>query len=219
MGYGIRKTRSRKIRALPSAPNTLSKSIDARSQSRLADSVHFRAPEKWRGKINSKRVRGWFKQFLNGQALLSSIDPGPGMLELSVRISRGALNKASERLKMPGVVLLRRLIAAQIEPAEVTRTRGAVPCLPGLSGAPRIQSPRVLPVVRSNLLAAGASSSLATKKLIRGAARAQGDRRRLRIVSTVESYRSLGEIGQAMRTGQGITDEELIRWRAAHGHE
>ena len=34
--------------------------------------------------------------------------------------------------------------------------------------------------------------------------------------SLVGGYRSLGEIGQAMCTGEGVTDEELIRWRAAH---
>ena len=215
MGYGIRKTRSRKARALPSAPNTPSKTVYPLYKLRLADSVHFRAPEKWRGKINSKRVRSWFKQFLLGQAALSSSDPGPGALELSVRIPRGALNKAAEGLKMPGAVLLRRLIAAQIEPAE--RTRVPAPILPGSTTTlPAIPPPRIVPLMKSVLqLAAGALSSLATKDLIQGAV-ARENRRPLRIVSAVGGYRSLGEIGQAMRTGDGITDEELIRWRAAH---
>ena len=216
MGYGIRKTRSRKTRALPSAPNTPTKTGYPLHQLRLADSVHFRAPEKWRGKINSKRVRGWFEQFLLGQAALSSSDPGPGALELSVRIPRGALNKVAEGLKIPSAALLRRLIAAQIEPEK--RTRVPAPILRGsTSTLPAIPPPRVVPLVKSVLqLAGGALSSRVTNDLIQGAA-AQGDR--IRIVSTVGGYRSLNEISRALRTGGEITDEEFIRWRAAHGNK
>ena len=218
VGYGIRKARSRKTRALPSVPNVPSKTVYPLYQLRLADSVHFRAPEKWRGKINSKRVRSWFKQFLLGQVALSSNDPGPGALELSVRIPRGALNKAAEGLKMPGAVLLRRLIAAQIEPVERARApepmlRGSTPILPA------IPPPGSVPLMKSVVqLAAGAMSSLATKALFQGAT-ARENRTPLQIVSTVSGYRSLGEIGRALRTGEGITDEELIRWRAANGEK
>ncbi len=53
--------------------------------------------------------------------MLAPRDPGPGPLELSVRISRRELNQAAQRRGMSGTVLLRRLIAAQLEPPEVPK--------------------------------------------------------------------------------------------------
>lgn len=127
-----------------------------------------------------------------------------------MRIPRRALNKVAERLKIPAAVLLRRLIAAQIEPSE--RTRAAPHILPLLTTAVPVKTARIVPLVKSALqLAAAAASSSITREL-----KAQEGRKRLRIVSTVGRHRSLGEIGEAMRRSEGITDEELIRWRAVY---
>ena len=79
------------------------------------DSIHFRGPESWRGRIKSDLVRQWFGEFLAGRAFLAATDPGSGPSELSVRISRPELNRAAGQAKISGVALLRRLIAARIE--------------------------------------------------------------------------------------------------------
>jgi hypothetical protein len=114
MGYGIRRRRAQKTRALPSAKTSRSKSVFPPPESNLTDAIHFRVPEIWRGKIKSKRVRKWFTEFLEGRHALALTDPGAGELEVSVRISRRELNAAARRFGISGAVLLRRLIAAQL---------------------------------------------------------------------------------------------------------
>jgi hypothetical protein len=174
-----------------------------RSQSASLDSIHFRVPENWRGKAKSKRVRKWFQRFLDGKISLAPIDPGPGPLELSVRLPRGELKRAAQQFKMPGVSLLRRIIAVQIgctHPSSVSLRK------PGIADQPSAYTQSKSVVPRRSVWPQ--ASSPASQESIA--------RKPLNIVTQVDGYRSLETIGQAIKRGEGITAEELIRWRAVY---
>jgi len=81
------------------------------------DSIHLRCPLSWRGRVRSRQVRKWFRKLEEGQGLLSSSDPGPGPLELSIRLPRGALKRIAVLRRTSGTALLRRLIAAHVQPS------------------------------------------------------------------------------------------------------
>ncbi len=208
MGYGIQRTRAQKSRALPSAKKSRSKSVFPLPESNLPDTIHFRVPENWRGKIKSKRVRKWFTEFSEGRHALALTDPGAGGLEVSVRISRRELNAVARRYGISGAVLLRRLIAGQL-------------------GAAISDSRVKQPVARIPADPLSAADPLTTwlKKLI-VPARVPAEQRpigfpdvprpqkRLNMTTQVQGVRSLEEIDRAKRRSDGITFEELLRWRA-----
>ena len=171
----------------------------------LKDSIHYRGPLSWRGKVRSRPVRKWFKELEEGQGTLAPNDPDPGPLELSVRLPRGALNRAAKLYGASGTTLLRRLIAAHVEPRESPPPRATAVVPSGVVS--RLQSEGTRPVRAQ--LPLSASGPVLARSEASGA-------KPLSIVGTVERFRSLEEIGQAMRQGIGITSEELIRWQAVH---
>jgi hypothetical protein len=208
VGYGIRKTRAKKRPALPSSKTFQSKSIFSSSEPNLGDSIHFRVPESWRGKIKSKRVRKWFTEFLEGRAVLAEADPGAGSLEVSVRISRRELNAASNRYGISGAVLLRRLIAIRLG-----------------EGCPERKAPQPVPIHAATPVNIPDSLIGWLKKLAvpipapgepssRGIAHVPKPKKGLNFLTHVEGVRSLQEIDRSKRRGEGITFEELLRWRA-----
>lgn len=209
MGYGARKIGTRKRRALPSVQVTHSKTISPWTKSDLTDAIHFRAPEDWRGKVKSKRVREWFNRFLQARGSLAPRDPGPGSLELSVRIPRRALKDAARRMKISGTVLLRRLIAAQIAPTSFSNAIAKkAPSMPA-----RFR-PQPAEQVTSWLTKLTLPTSLPARTLPAALCDVVKAEKRLTIVTQVDGVRSLQEIDRAKRRGDGITFEELIRWRA-----
>lgn len=174
--------------------------------SMLKDSIHLRCPLSWRGRVRSRQVRKWFKKLEEGQGRLSSFDPGPGPLELSIRLPRGALKRAAVLRRTSGTALLRRLIAAYVEPRESPSPRAAVD-------------------VRSNFVSPSVGSVGAYSPRTRPPGPAFGSvpvrseaapAKPLTILTTVERYRSLEEIGREIQRGGGITSEELIRWQSVH---
>jgi hypothetical protein len=203
MGYGIRRTRARKPRALPSVRASQSKTIILSVKSDLTDAIHFRAPENWRGKVKSKRVREWFNRLLDGRSSLAPSDPGPGSLELSVRVPRRALKDAARLMRIPGTVLLRRLIAAQIAPRSSGKAVAseAPRKLPAPTPASEPGSSRLRP------------TSLPVPMLPSAPCAVRKAEKRLTIVTHVEGVRSLEEIDRAKCNGDGITFEELVRWQ------
>jgi hypothetical protein len=193
VGYGIRAKQISKPRVRPV-------SRGQRSQSLPLEPIHFRAPLNWLGLVKSKRVREWFHEFLDGRISLSSSDPGPGPLELSVRLPRGTLRHTARALKVESAVLLRRLIAARMGLTDRARQKpGSLALLPRLSTGPAET-------------AAGSS----TKPSPSQAEPLFNVSRPLKIVTYVDGHRTLDEIGQAIRLGCGVTAEEFIRWRAVY---
>jgi hypothetical protein len=184
-----------------------SKSVFSHPEPKLTDAIHFRGPETWRGKIKSKRVRKWFDEFLDGQVSLAPADPGSGPLEVSVRIPRWELNGVAEYYGLSGTVLLRRIIAAHIGPS--SQADDAIRRAPNSARA----TERI-----------GRTASAQAKMLSSPEAQQQksepapsiapNGETRLTILTHVEGVRSLEEIDEAKRRGDGITFEELIRWRA-----
>jgi hypothetical protein len=169
----------------------------------LKDSIHLRCPPSWRGRVRSRQVRKWFKKLEEGQAPLSSADPGPGSLELSIRLPRGALKRIAVLRRTSGTSLLRRLIAAQIGPwpsqspsVTVPSKVVSVPAGPGEMYAGGPPPGAAFGQVRTRLEASPAKPST--------------------ILATVDHYRSLEEVGRALQQGGGITYEELLRWRAVY---
>jgi len=175
----------------------------SRSEPAALDSIHFRVPENWRRKVKSKRVRKWFRQFLEGKLSLSETDPGAGPLELSVRLPRGELKRAAQLFRIPGVSLLRRIIAPQVGDTH----RPGVDLTTGQIAATHAAKRQPVPLapVRS------AGPTLGSEVHVE-----RGVRKPLNIVTHVDGYRSLETIGDAIQGGEGITAEELIRWRAVH---
>ena len=170
----------------------------------LNDFIHLRCPLSWRGRVRSRQVRKWFKKLEEGQSLLSSSDPGPGPLEVSIRLPRGALKRVAVLRRTSGTALLRRLIAAHVEPREYPPPKATAEGRPGVS-APAV--PVAMHPARTQPTGA-ASGSFAARS---GAAPAKP----LTILTAVEHYRSLEEIGREIQQGGGVTSEELIRWQAA----
>jgi hypothetical protein len=173
----------------------------------LNDSIHLRCPLSWRGRVRSRQVRKWFKKLEEGQGLLSSSDPGPGPLELSIRLPRGALKRVAVLRRTSGTALLRRLIAPHVEARESPPPRAAtdvrasfVSVSTGRVNAYPARAQRPAPAFGS----VPARSEAAPAKP-------------LTILTTMEHYRSLEEIGQAIQRGGGVTSEELIRWQAIQG--
>jgi hypothetical protein len=210
MGYGIRRTRAQKPRALPSAKTSRSKSVFPPPESNLTDAIHFRAPEVWRGKIKSKRVRKWFSEFLQQRATLAPNDPGAGSLEVSVRISRRDLNSAARRFGVSGAVLLRRLIAAQLGTGSSEhRTKKPVSII---QGAP-VSAPESVAAWLQKLIV---PAPLPARHFPVVTPDLPKPNNRLNIITQVQGVRSLQEIDRAKRRGAGITFEELLRWRAIY---
>jgi hypothetical protein len=208
VGYGIRKTRAKKRPALPSSKTFQSKSVFLSPEPSLIDVIHFRVPESWRGKIKSKRVRKWFTEFLEGRAALAEADPGAGSLEVSVRVPRRELNAAAKRYRVSGAVLLRRLISAQIgEGRPESKANGPVPIRPTAS----LKIPASLAGLLKKLVV---PVPVQPEPLPLGLAEVTKPEKRLNFVTHVEGVRSLQEIDRAKRRGEGITFEELLRWRA-----
>lgn len=179
----------------------------------LADSIHFRVPDGWRGRVKSRQVRKWFKELEEGQGSLASNDPGPGRLELSVRLPRLALKQAARRLGISGTTLLRRLIAPHVEPGSHQSARGA---------QPPISRPSVpVPALSSSFSVATrpiASPTVARQRVAASGqihAGSEASRKPLVILATIDRYRSLEDIRHAMHEGSGITGEEFKRWQAA----
>jgi hypothetical protein len=173
----------------------------------LKDSIHLRCPLSWRGRVRSRQVRKWFKKLEEGQGPLSPSDPGPGPLELSIRLPRGTLKRIAVLRRTSGTALLRRLIAAHVEPRESPIPRAAVD-------------------VRSNFVPPSVGRVGAYSPMTQGPAFGSVPARSeaapakpLTILTTVECYRSLEEIGREIQRGGGITSEESIRWQAAHAHK
>jgi hypothetical protein len=208
VGYGIPKTRARKRPALPSSKTFQSKSIFFSSEPNLGDSIHFRVPEIWRGKIKSKRVRKWFTEFLEGREPLAEVDPGPGSLEVSVRISRRELNAAAKRYQISSAVLLRRLIAVQL--GEGRPERKATQPVP-IRSATLVSAPDPLTAWLKKVMA---PAPVQAQPVPLGIPNVPNTPKRLNFVTHVEGVRSLQEIDRAKRRGEGITFEELLRWRA-----
>jgi hypothetical protein len=208
VGYGIRTTRARKRPALPSSKTSRSKSAFFASKSNLTDAIHFRAPEIWRGKIKSKRVRKWFTEFLEGRHALALTDPGAGGLEVSVRISRRELNAAARKFGISGAVLLRRLIAAQLG-AAISDSRAKPPVL-RISADP-VSAPDPLTAWLKKLIVPAPLPAERRPIVFPDARKSE---KRLNMITQVQGVRSLQEIDRAKRRGAGITFEELMRWRA-----
>jgi hypothetical protein len=208
MGYGIHRTRAQKPRALPSAKTSRSKSVCPPPESNLTDAIHFRVPEIWRGKIKSKRVRKWFTEFLEERHALALTDPGAGGLEVSVRISRRELNGAARRFGISGAVLLRRLIAAQLGPA-TSDSRAKQPAL--RIPADPINTPYPLTAWLKKLIV---PAPLPAEQRPIGFPGVPKPDNRLNMITQVQGVRGLQEIDRAKRREDGITFEELIRWRA-----
>jgi hypothetical protein len=209
VGYGIRKTRARKRPALPSSKTFQRKHAFAPPAPNLTDAIHFRAPENWRGRIKSKRVRKWFIDFVEGRGALAETDPGPGPFEVSVRISRRELNSAAKRSRITAAVLLRRLIASQIGP-KAQRTNIT-------SEAPRnleASSTTAAEPLASWFMSLVMPTTLQARPMTTDLPDVPKAEKRLTIVTHVEGVRSLEDIDRAKRRGDGITFEELIRWRA-----
>jgi hypothetical protein len=208
MGYGIRRRRAQKPRALPSAKTSRSKSVFPPPESNLTDAIHFRVPENWRGKIKSKRVRKWFTEFLGGRHALALTDPGAGGLEVSVRISRRELNEAAKRFGISGAVLLRRLIAAQLG-VPISDSR-AMPLAPRVPANP-VSAPDPLIAWLKKLIV---PALLPAEQRPICVPEVPKPERRLNMITQVPGVRSLQEIDRAKSRGDGITFEELMRWRA-----
>ena len=124
-------------------------------------------------------------------------------MELSVRLPRGELKRAAQLFRIPGVSLLRRIIAAQIGDTHRPSVRQKTAQI----AAP--PSPNRQPVSLAPVRSPG-------PPLGSEAHSERGVRKPLSIVTHVDGYRSLETIGQAIQRGEGITAEELIRWRAVH---
>lgn len=172
----------------------------------LNDSIHLRCPLSWRGRVRSRQVRKWFKKLEDGEGLLSSSDPGPGPLELSIRLPRGALKRVAVLRRTSGTALLRRLIAAHVEPREYPPPKAAADVRSSFVSVPTgrvnaypARTQRPAPAFGP----APARSEAAPAKP-------------LTILTTIERYRSLEEIGREIQRGGGITSEELIRWQSVH---
>ena len=131
-------------------------------------------------------------------------DPGPGPLELSIRLPRGALKRIAVLRRTSGTVLLRRMIAAHLEPRESpSRTS---PADARSSVAPSMgREATYLFWMRLPEPAFGLVPIPAARPI-----------RLLSIVTEVHGYRSLEQIGRAIQQGGGVTGEELIRWQAVH---
>lgn len=167
----------------------------------LREAIHFRAPERWRGRVKSHKVRLWFRQFAQWKGELAPKDPGPGPLELSVRIPRRELKQAAKRQGISGTVLLRRLIAAQLEPQK----------------GPKVMESQAGNISSANpFLRRPPAGAVEVSKPIQTLSPDQNARKPLSIVGAgdVPSFRALEQIGHAIRKGAPITEEELLRWRA-----
>jgi hypothetical protein len=187
------------------------------THTQLADPIHFRVPDHWRGRVKSRQVRKWFNELEEGQVSLASHDPGPGRLELSIRIPRLALKQAARRLGISGTTLLRRLIAPHVEPRyhqparvaqlPISRPSVPVPALP--SSFSRATRPTASPTVARQRVSASGQIQAGSEAQLRQPL----------ILPTVDGLRSLEEIGHAMHEGTGITGEEFIRWKAVHSRK
>ena len=208
MGYGIRERRPQKRPALPSSKTFGSKSVFSSPELSLIDPIHFRVPKIWRGKIKSKLVRKWFTEFLAGKRALAETDPGAGSMEVSVRISRRELNAAAKRYGVSAAVILRRLIAGQLgERLPEGNRKQPLPVRP----ATLLNVPDSLIGLLNKLIA---PAPITAESSPMGVADLQQPQKRLNFVTHVDGVRSLQEIDRAKRRGEGITFEELLRWRA-----
>ena len=180
----------------------------------LRDAIHFRAPQRWRGKVKSRKVRDWFRQSAQWPGALAPADPGPGPLELSVRIPRRELKQAAQRLGISGTVLLRRLIAAQLEPQQGLKAGSMELRVPKLS-IPVINQASSIP--SANVLLRKPAGVLPASKPTQTFSPSQNAPKPQFVAPAgeVRGVRSLEQIGQAMREGVPITGEELRRWQLA----
>jgi hypothetical protein len=208
MGYGIHRRRAQKARALPSAKTSRPKSVFSPVESNLADAIHFRAPEIWRGRVKSKRVRKWFTKFLEGSGALAPADPGPGPLEVSVRISRRDLNSVARRFGLSGAALLRQLIAAQLWTGS---SEGRIEKPVSIIQKAPVSAPESLGAWLQKLIVPTALPPRQFPAVVPAITKPQS---RLNFITQVQGVRSLQEIDSAKRRGDGITFEELLRWRA-----
>jgi hypothetical protein len=175
----------------------------------LKDSIHLRCPLGWRGRVRSREVRKWFKKLVEGQGPLSASDPGPGPLEISIRLPRGALKRIAVLWRTSGTALLRRMIAAHVEPRESPALRGAADVRPSFVSV----STRRVGAYPARAQNPGPAFGVVP-------ARSETPHREpLTILTAVEGYRSLEEIGRAIQRGRGITAEELIRWQAVYNRK
>lgn len=169
----------------------------------LNDSIHLRCPLSWRGRVRSRQVRKWFKKLEDGQGLLSSSDPGPGPLELSIRLPRGALKRIAVLRRTSGTALLRRLIAAHVQPREYPPPRAATDAPSSVASISSVTAyPARIPQPES---AVGSVRSQAAPP-----------KPHLTILATIERHRTLEEIGREIQRGGGVTYEELLRWQVVY---
>lgn len=133
---------------------------------------------------------------------------GSGAIRTVHTPSTRALKRIAVLRRTSGTALLRRLIAAHVEPRESPSPRKAgdvrssfVSTSVGRVGA---YSPGTKPLGPAFESVPARSEAAPAKPLT--------------ILTTVERYRSLEEIGRAIQQGGGITSEELIRWQAIQGH-
>jgi hypothetical protein len=129
-------------------------------------------------------------------------------LEVSVRISRREFNAAAKRFGISGAVLLRRLIAAQLgAPISDSRAKQPISRIPSSQVSP----PDPLTAWLKKLIV---PAPLPAEQRPIGFPEVPKPEKPLNMITQVQGVRSLQEIDRAKRGGEGITYEELMRWRA-----
>lgn len=111
----------------------------------MSNTITFRVPESWAGRLDSAAVRHWLAEFLQRPTPDLPADPGGGEARVTLAVPKRAVKVISGLLDCSESAALRRIIAANVGALPQARPRYALP-EPGRAERARVRV-EVLPPV------------------------------------------------------------------------